>query len=115
MWVELFHLRYFVAVADELHFTRAAERLRMAASPLSRRIRDLERELGVELFVRTHHRVTLTPAGEALLPSARDLVERFGEIPSVVSRAANRRRTVSVGGGPGRGAGDPRRAPRGPA
>ncbi len=98
--VEIFHLRYFVAVAEELHFTRAAERLRMAASPLSRRIRDLERELDTELFVRAHHRVTLTPAGEALLPGARDLLARFDELHSVVNRAVQRRRTVSIGVAP---------------
>jgi DNA-binding transcriptional LysR family regulator len=69
--VELRQLRYFVAVAEELHFGRAAERLHMSQSPLSRAIRELERELGLVLFVRTTRRVELTPAGSALLERAR--------------------------------------------
>jgi DNA-binding transcriptional LysR family regulator len=69
--VELRQLRYFVAVAEELHFGRAAERLHMSQSPLSRAIRELESELGLVLFVRTTRRVELTPAGSALLERAR--------------------------------------------
>jgi DNA-binding transcriptional LysR family regulator len=69
--VELRQLRYFVAVAEELHFGRAAERLHMSQSPLSRAIRELERDLGVVLFTRTTRRVELTPAGVALLERAR--------------------------------------------
>ena len=74
--VELRQLRYFVAVAEELHFGRAAERLHMSQSPLSRAIRELERELGVVLFVRTTRRVELTPAGSLLLERAAESVGR---------------------------------------
>ena len=69
--IELRQLRYFVAVAEELHFGRAAERLYMSQSPLSRAIRELERDVGLVLFRRTTRQVELTPAGEALLARAR--------------------------------------------
>jgi DNA-binding transcriptional LysR family regulator len=72
MTPELRLLRYFVAVADELNFTRAAERLFIAQPSLSAAIRSLERQLGVALFVRDTRRVALTPAGAALLPNARE-------------------------------------------
>jgi DNA-binding transcriptional LysR family regulator len=67
-------LRYFIAVAEELHFSRAAARLFVAQQALSRDIRSLERRLGTPLFVRTTRRVTLTPEGERLLGRARELV-----------------------------------------
>ncbi|MEU1124850.1 LysR family transcriptional regulator [Streptomyces sp. NPDC005899] len=68
-------LRAFVAVAEELHFTRAAARLYVAQQALSRDIRRLERGLGTELFVRTTRQVSLTPDGERLLPYARRVIE----------------------------------------
>ncbi|RAY16173.1 hypothetical protein DPM19_04425 [Actinomadura craniellae] len=75
--VEIQQLRYFVTVAEELHFGRAAERLHLTPSPLSRRIRDLEKELGHDLFDRGHRRVELTGFGRRFLPPARDVLERF--------------------------------------
>jgi DNA-binding transcriptional LysR family regulator len=69
--VELRHLRYFIAVAEELNFSRAAERMHMAQPPLSAAIRQLERDLGVDLFVRTTREVRLTEAGSAFLDGAR--------------------------------------------
>ena len=72
--LDLRALRYFVAVAEELHFTRASARLFIAQQALSRDIGRLERELGTQLFVRTTRRVALTPAGERLLVRARELL-----------------------------------------
>jgi DNA-binding transcriptional LysR family regulator len=83
--LEVRQLRYFVAVAEELHFGRAAMRLGMAQPPLSRAIRDLERRLGVVLFERTTRQVRLTPAGRSLLRDGRTALE-------TVNAAANRAR-----------------------
>ena len=99
--VELRELRYFVAVAEELHFGRAAARLHMSQSPLSRAIRELERELGLVLFVRTTRRVELTPAGSRLLErSRRALAEIDGAIADARRASLPDEGVLALGYGP---------------
>jgi DNA-binding transcriptional LysR family regulator len=86
--VELRHLRYFVAVAEERHFGRAAERLHIAQPPLSQQIRRLEAELGVTLLHRTTRRVEVAPAGEVLLVRAREILVAVDGATEDTRRAA---------------------------
>lgn len=98
MDVDLRVLRSFVAVAEELHFTRAAERLLVSQPALSKQIDQLERHLRVRLLRRSSRQVTLTPAGQALLPGARDLLDAWDRLQGGVQEAAaSEARTLRVG------------------
>ena len=85
--MDIQQIRAFLAVADELHFGRAAERLHMAQPPVSRSIKQLERELGARLFERSTRKVTLTSVGEALIAPAKEVLDALDRV-STVARAA---------------------------
>ena len=96
--MELRHLEYFVAVAEELSFTRASRRLHVVQSGVSSAIQGLERELGAALFDRDRHRVTLTEAGRALLPEARaTLAAAQAAADAVAETTAGLRGALSIG------------------
>jgi DNA-binding transcriptional LysR family regulator len=86
--MELRHIRYFIAVAEELNFRRAAARLHMAQPPLSVQIQDLERHLGVSLFDRSGRRISLTREGEVFLLEARQICEQVSRASHAVHQAA---------------------------
>jgi DNA-binding transcriptional LysR family regulator len=90
--MELRHLRYFIAVAESLHFGRAARRLQLAQPSLSHQIRQLETEVQVRLLERTKRRVELTPAGCVFLDEAREIVAR-ADHAALIARQAGRRGT----------------------
>lgn len=90
--IELRHLRYFIAVAEELNFRRAAERVHIDQTPLSRTIRDLEERWGVTLFVRTPRALRLTPAGVKLLDHARALLLHLESAKRAVRATDSRHR-----------------------
>ncbi|WP_307818405.1 LysR family transcriptional regulator [Streptomyces sp. MBT62] len=106
MDVHVRDLRYFVAVAEELHFTRAAERLYVSQPALSKQIRALERQLGAELFRRDRQGVTLTASGAALLPYAERVLALWAEGASALAEVSAAERSTLVVGmstSPGRG------------
>lgn len=87
--IELRHLRYFCAVADELHFSRAAQRLRIAQPALSRQIRRLEEEVGTTLLTRTQRSVALTMPGQAFLERSKQILDDVGQAVTEANRIAN--------------------------
>ncbi|APW35813.1 LysR family transcriptional regulator [Rhodoferax koreense] len=95
--LELRQLRYFVAVAEELNFRRAADRLAITQPPLSRQVRALEDDLGVQLLQRDRTGVALTASGAAFLAKARDLLERAEQLVSQTRRGAPKGEEVRIG------------------
>src|ERR1700756_5083708 len=90
MMMELRHIRYFLAVAEERHFTRAAAKIGIGQPPLSQQIKDLEAEIGAPLFHRVTHGAELTSAGEAFLQAVK-------EMPTLAERATKAARRAARG------------------
>ena len=97
MAFELRHLKYFVMVAEEKNFTRAAERLFIAQPPLSRQIKQLEDELGAELFERGSRPLALTETGKFFYAHAQQLLSHAAEIKAMTKRVSQINRTLSIG------------------
>jgi DNA-binding transcriptional LysR family regulator len=95
--MELRHLRYFVAVAEERNFTRAAQRLNIAQPPLSRQIQQLEETLGVQLLERNSRPLKLTETGKFFYSHAAQLLSQTAELESMTKRVGNIERSLSVG------------------
>src|SRR3954470_620087 len=99
--MELRHLRYFVAVAEEQNVTRAAARLHVSQPPLSRQIRELEDELGVKLFERTARSIEITEAGRIFLQEARAVLQRVDQaIGTLKAVTGGKNRNIHVGYAP---------------
>ena len=103
MDVHLRDLRYFLAVATQLHFTRAAETLYISQPALSKQIRALERQLGVTLFERDHGEVRLTRAGAELVPFAERMLETWEGAKRSLSQASDCTLVIGMHTSPGRG------------
>src|SRR5919108_4536841 len=103
MDVHLRDLRYFVAVARELHFTRAAEILYVSQPALSKQIRTLERQLRVTLFERDRGGVRLTRAGTELIPYAEQMLQRWDGAKQALSKASDCTLVIGMHTSPGRG------------
>ena len=95
--MELPQLRCFLAVAEELHFGRAAQRLHLTPSPVSRAVRDLEAEFGVQLFVRSYHRVELTDAGHELVGRVRGILDEIDALKPAVQQLPQGQRRLKIG------------------
>jgi DNA-binding transcriptional LysR family regulator len=95
--MELRHLRYFVAVAEERNFTRAAERLHIAQPPLSRQMQQFEEFMGVELIEKGVRPLRLTEAGQFLLAHARPLLDQLRDLKTMTQRVGKLERTLSAG------------------
>lgn len=95
--MELRHLRYFVAVAEERNFTRAAERLHIAQPPLSRQMQQLEETLGVQLIEKGSRPLRLTEAGQFFLAHAKPLLEQVRDLKSMTQRVGKLERTLTAG------------------
>ncbi|MDA4108473.1 LysR family transcriptional regulator [Mycolicibacterium holsaticum] len=96
MDIDFTRLRYFVAVADELHFKRAAEKLMITPPPLSKQIKLLEKELGGALFERGYHDVRLTPLGEKLLGPAREILRQVQDFKAAAEEGVQGRAPIRV-------------------
>ena len=96
MDIDFTRLRYFVAVADELHFKRAADKLMITPPPLSKQIKLLEKELGGVLFERSYHEVRLSPLGQRLLGPAREILQQVEDFKATATHGLSRRAPIRV-------------------
>lgn len=96
MDIDLTRLRYFVAVADELHFKRAADKLMITPPPLSKQIKLLEKELGGALFERSYHEVRLSPLGQRLVGPAREILRQVEEFKTAAAQSVQGQAPIRV-------------------